>query len=470
MKHLRGRIICVLIVVLSTSLLHGGARAKASDYEAKLQETLQRKEELEQLTEEAEKRKEEFEIYKKETEEYLVCLEQDIEDVAAYIEELDGKLNEVTDHLSTLDQAILDKQANLALTEERLAEAVKTEEEQYETMKKRIRYIYENGTANVWDMLLNAESLTDLLNQAEYRMRITEYDNTLLERYELAKELTETNKAYLEASLQELYALQEEAEYERDAYLALSAEKGEQVLAYVAQYELNQEMLEEYGEEIVNQQMTIAELYDLEEQRAEEEEQIRWEEEERIRIEEEERKRREEEARKKAEEEERLRKEAEEKARLEEEMRKARLKAAEGITLTLETSVYKMIWPLPGDGRVYSGFGYRVAPLAGASTYHRGVDIGGEYGASIVSVLAGTVTVAGYQWQKGNYINIDHGNGVVTCYHHCSKILVSVGTVVMQGETIGLVGSTGVSTGSHLHFGIMLNGTYVDPMDYISYK
>ena len=135
-----------------------------------------------------------------------------------------------------------------------------------------------------------------------------------------------------------------------------------------------------------------------------------------------------------------------------------------------ETDPDKMIWPLPGDGRIYSYFGWRKAPTAGASTYHRGLDIGGVYGARIVASLSGTVSEAGYNASRGNYVAIDHGGGIETYYMHCSKLLVKKGDKVLQGTVIGLVGSTGISTGPHVHFSVKENGNHVDPLKYVSYN
>jgi murein DD-endopeptidase MepM/ murein hydrolase activator NlpD len=126
-----------------------------------------------------------------------------------------------------------------------------------------------------------------------------------------------------------------------------------------------------------------------------------------------------------------------------------------------------MIWPLPSDHHIYTYFGYRVAPTAGASTYHKGLDIGGAKGSKVVAVLSGTVTAASHQSSAGYYIEIDHGNGLVTRYLHNSELLVSVGEKVNQGDVISLVGSTGVSTGPHLHFSVIKNGSYVDPYPYL---
>lgn len=133
----------------------------------------------------------------------------------------------------------------------------------------------------------------------------------------------------------------------------------------------------------------------------------------------------------------------------------------------IKTDINCMVWPLPSDHNIYTYYGYRKAPTAGASTYHKGLDIGGAYGSSIVSVLSGRVIATGYNSTAGRYVEIDHGRGVVTRYLHTSKVLVNVGDYVDQGQTIALVGSTGVSTGPHLHFSLEINGNNVNPYPYL---
>lgn len=133
----------------------------------------------------------------------------------------------------------------------------------------------------------------------------------------------------------------------------------------------------------------------------------------------------------------------------------------------IKTDINCMVWPLPSDHNIYTYYGYRKAPTAGASTYHKGLDIGGAYGSSIVSVLAGRVVDTGYSSSAGRYVEIDHGKGVVTRYLHCSKLLVNVGDYVDQGQSIALVGSTGISTGPHLHFSLLINGNNVNPYPYL---
>lgn len=123
------------------------------------------------------------------------------------------------------------------------------------------------------------------------------------------------------------------------------------------------------------------------------------------------------------------------------------------------------IWPC--NGPITSYFGPRAAPTAGASTYHKGIDIGVPTGTAINACAAGTVSGAGYNSSGGNYVYIDHGNGMTTQYLHNSKVIVTVGQKVKQGQTVAYAGSTGISTGPHLHLGFKLNGSHVNPMSYL---
>ncbi len=124
------------------------------------------------------------------------------------------------------------------------------------------------------------------------------------------------------------------------------------------------------------------------------------------------------------------------------------------------------VWPCPASTRVTSDFGARVSPTSGASTNHMGIDVGAPYGADIVAAAAGTVRSVNYSSAAGNYVMIDHGGGVYTVYMHASSVNVSKGQTVSAGEVIAKVGSTGISTGNHLHFGVSQNGSYVSPWGY----
>lgn len=117
----------------------------------------------------------------------------------------------------------------------------------------------------------------------------------------------------------------------------------------------------------------------------------------------------------------------------------------------------------PASGNITSGYGPRKAPIAGASTFHRGVDIANALGTAIVASGDGTVIFTGPSGSYGNHIKIEHGNGYVTTYSHLSRIAAKRGATVTAGQRIGNMGTTGVSTGSHLHFEVLRNGANVDP-------
>jgi len=121
----------------------------------------------------------------------------------------------------------------------------------------------------------------------------------------------------------------------------------------------------------------------------------------------------------------------------------------------------------PVPGAISSGFGPRIHPIHGYSLMHNGVDMNGGSGQAIVSASSGTVIFAGVKGGYGNTIMVDHGGGMVTLYGHQSKFAVSAGQSVKRGQTIGYVGSTGVSTGPHLHFEVRINGNPVNPAKYL---
>lgn len=123
-----------------------------------------------------------------------------------------------------------------------------------------------------------------------------------------------------------------------------------------------------------------------------------------------------------------------------------------------------MAWPTPGYTRITSPFGWRMHPVLHVKKFHSGVDIGAPAGATIVAAGDGVVISAGYNGGYGNMTMIDHGNGLVTVYAHQSRILVNTGQHVKRGQTIGAVGSTGMSTGPHLHFECRVNGEPRDPL------
>ncbi len=417
----------------------------------------------------AQDQKAELEKKKKEQEDLIAEFTEEKENIETYIQELDLKLNDITLKIFELQKEIEKTEGELDITKADLEEAKQREANQYETMKKRIAYIYENGETSYVDLLLNSGSVADFLNQVEYAQDISRYDDSLLDRYKEAKEDVENTEALLEASLEELELMRESEELEQSTVSELMDLKAAEIDKLTEKLGVADEYLFNYMSEISDKNLEIEQIIEAEQKRIEEEERKRKEEEERLRREEEARKKAQEEAKRKAEEE--ARKKAEETGNISKPSSTAGYDAdaINYVTLTDETNVYKMIWPLPGDHRTYSKFGPRIAPTAGASTYHKGWDIGGEFGAPMVSVLAGTVYAVGYNSSAGNFVKVEHQPGFISVYCHCSKILVSEGEYVKQGQQIALVGSTGVSTGPHLHFAISKDGEYVDPDPYIGY-
>lgn len=425
-----------LLATFSICLLLGLGVFAGTAYLAKADTTKSYQDEIDA----AKAKKEELEKEREELEKKVEELKQQKEDMNAYIKAMDMQYLELMESIEELESEIEEHEELLAETQEMLAQVKAQEAEQYDTMKKRIRYLYENGETNFLDVLFGTGSLTDMLNEMEYRAAITEYDNGLLERYNATKLQVEETEELLTARLEELNSLKESREFELAQVEELMEAKAVELEALAASIGVDEEMLFTYWDEIVTMGADIEELEQKEAERIAEEE------------------------RKRKEEEERLRKEAEERARRE----------AEEAELKRNRDIENMLWPVPNSGRVTSYYGYRSAPVAGATTFHQAIDIGvGNLARSertVVAALAGTVIKTGYTSAAGNYIYIDHGNGLVTRYLHAYKVYVKVGQEVERGEAIMEAGSTGYSSGPHLDFSIWINGVSVDPLLYIDYS
>ena len=127
----------------------------------------------------------------------------------------------------------------------------------------------------------------------------------------------------------------------------------------------------------------------------------------------------------------------------------------------------KMAWPVIGYTNLSSKFGYRIHPISGEKKLHTGIDIPAPAGTPVVAANSGTVIISRYDNSYGNMVAIDHGGGIVSFYAHNTERLVKVGDKVSKGQKISTVGTTGYSTGNHLHFEVKKNGTFVDPMNYL---
>lgn len=398
----------------------------------------------------AKEEKSRLENRKQEAERTLRDLEQKKTDIVSYIKALDQKQKELEAEIDELNGEIDDANEQLAQTRTELEEAKETVAEQYDIMKRRIKYMYENGSADYLEVFLGADSMADLLNQAEYMAKIAEYDNELLGRYEESQQKVEQKEAEIERQLEELAVLAEELQVEKETNEQLAADKKEQVEQYNA-------LIAETDSEVTKYEAAIQEQDNVIDRLIEEQ------------------KRREEEQRKK-EEEERRRQEQQRQQEQQNQQNQQNQNGGSGGSSNANANANGqallnggLIWPMPASTRITSGFGGREEVMSGSGTYHSGVDIGVAYGSNIIAAASGTVVAAEYNWSMGNYVLIDHGSNIYTVYMHSSKLLVSAGDYVNQGDVIALVGSTGLSTGPHLHFGLKINGSYVNPLNYVSY-
>lgn len=360
------------------------------------------------------------------------------EDIQSEVEKLDKQLNEISGKVKELESRLSKKRQEIANTESALNKAKEQEKKQYRNMKKRIQFMYENGQTSYVEMLLSADSFTDFLNAVEYITQISQYDRKMLKEYQNMQVTIADTQKTLETDYASLQSLQAKVQEEKQAVAALeSAKKGE--LNDVADDLTDaQSVAKAYEAEIQAQNEVIAQIQAAQKRAAEQQA-------------------------------------AQQQAQAAEENQGATDAAGENQNTAQNTipsgngqSTGSMMWPCPSSKRVTSDYGPRTSPTNGASSNHKGIDIGAAYGADIVAADGGTVLVATYSSSGGNYVIIDHGGGLCTVYMHASSLTVSAGQTVSKGQVIAKVGSTGISTGNHLHFGVTLNGVYVSPWGYVS--
>lgn len=380
-------------------------------------------------------------------------LQSDLTQVQALIDSLEGSQNELTDNIAQLDAELTDiagrieelnlqladKEAQISDTQNQLDLASQTVSRQYEDMKVRIRYMYENGSSgNYLELLFQAGSFADFLNKAVYIMELTQYDRNMLSEYQDNVEFIKGQEAALLQQREELTAMQQQVAEEQAAVSELMTAKEQELCVVDGSIQDAQAEADYYAAELEAQEQVIAQIQQAEEEEA---------------------------ARKAAEEEAAARKAAEEEARQAEEQA-AEEKQESSNNRDEVTGAFS--WPCPASHTISSDYGPRVSPTAGASSDHKGIDISAPSGSDIVAAAAGTVSYAGYSTGGGNYCIVSHGNGVSTVYMHASELLVATGDMVAQNQVIAQVGSTGISTGPHLHFAVTVDGSYVSPWNYVS--
>lgn len=328
-------------------------------------------------------------------------------DVEKFIEELDKSLNELINELNNILDAIDELQVQLNETTSKLEVAKKNEEEQYADMKTRIKFFYERNDITAFESILNGDNLNDILTKAEYISSISDYDRKKLDELIQIKKDIEELEEKLNKEKEVLVGLKEEENAKKDSIEQLLFEKKKELDDMNSEINKSQKELKKLEQAEKAQEANIKAIEEAIEKR------------------------------------ERAKKES---ARV--------LKGG-------------LIWPLPSSHRITSNFGKRTSPKKGASSNHQGIDIGAPTGDKVIAAASGEVVIAKYSVSAGNYIMISHGSQIYTIYMHLSKMSVKEGDEVVKGQKIGEVGSTGYSTGPHLHFGIRKNGVYVDPLTYV---
>ena len=300
--------------------------------------------------------------------------------------------------------------------------AVAEEEAQFDRYRRRVRAMEEQNDWTYLAFLLDATSLTDLLSRLNDVTDILTHDQNLRADYVAARERAEEIAAEYEA-------VQAEQVAKRAELLDQQAELEEQIESagfLIRQLEDDIDYYEEYYAQVEAEKAAVQAEIDE--------------------------------------------KAAQLKKQQEEEKARQSLWGGGGTTTSTYVSTGYYAWPA-NTTYITSPFGYRIHPISGVSRLHSGTDIGASFGSPITAAASGTVTAAVLDYGTtgyGTYVAIYHDNGTTTLYGHMSSLAVSQGDYVSQGQVIGYVGSTGASTGPHLHFEVRINGACVDPMQFFS--
>lgn len=329
--------------------------------------------------------------------------------------ELETKVKEMED----VEKKISAKETEISKKEDELVQAKVDENTQYDSMKKRIKYMYENGNTHFIEILCDSKSIGEFLNNAEYINTISTYDrNMLVEFQDVVKEV-EKQEETLQAEYKELNTMQDDIVKKQESLTALINEKSAEIAS------LDSELTQ-----------TNSKIKKLEEAAAAAQ-------------------------------------------RKQQEAAAAAAAAASSGSSSGSGSSGGGSSYVPSNSIVVSGSGQFTNPCPGASisstfgyrdfdgAFHKGLDLAAAEGTPTYAAAAGTVIIAGWSSSAGNWVVIDHGNGLVTKYMHHSALAVSAGQTVAKGQQIGYVGNTGNSFGAHLHFQVEVNGSAVDPQGYL---
>ena len=346
---------------------------------------------------------------KESAQELLAIFEKDKKDIVSYVNKLDKKLNSLSDDISTMKKQKESIASYLEQVQAQLDEDKSKEEVQYNAMKLRIKYLYEHGSNNYLDVITGSTSFGDMLNRSTYASMIQQYDSNLLTDYREALDSITEKEAIISEKNEELAQVTLDLDTERETLQTLIDDKSKELEYYNQNIEVAGNLIASYEASLKEQEQKIAQA----------------------------------------------------------EASASEVSEEMYASLPSEYTGGKLLWPIPGRYYITSKFGYRIHPLMGTKKLHAGIDIGASTGDAVYAAASGVVSISEYSSSAGNYIMINHGGGLTTVYMHNSKLLVSVGTQVKKGQKIALAGSTGWSTGAHLHFGVRKNGTYVNPIPYL---
>ena len=315
---------------------------------------------------------------------------------------LQAQLDAINQEIENIDKQIAYYDGEIAQKEAERIQAEADEQAQYELFCQRVRAMEEAGSVSYWSILFNAEDFSELLDRLADIDAVMDYDNQVMDELIAIREEIVRLKTQLEtarAEEQEARDQQAVKKAEQQAKVAEAQKLVDELNADAA--EVNRQLDEEIEGAAEIQALIAQKQRQLEEQRRQ-----------------------------------------------------------NNITIDSETSY---LWPLPGYYRLSSQFGYRIHPITGKAHSHTGIDIPAAGNTPILACKSGQVVTSAYHYSYGNYVVIDHGNGNSTLYAHMSSRAVSEGDMVTQGQTIGYVGTTGSSTGNHLHLEVRDNYTRVDP-------
>lgn len=410
MKKMKNQLIRGLCAACAVVLLVGGQPLLAfADNVDEIEASIKAKE---QEISDANKKKKELQGNLTEVKKIKESLETQRSDLQSYVTQLDQNLSDVEEKIAELKELISEKEEEILQTTEDLEEAEEKETEQYDALKERIKFLYEKGGTYYVELLFSSSGFSDFINRKDYIEKLSTYDMDLFNEYVKNRELIEVCKAELEAEEELLEEAKAKVDEEQANLEELISTKETEINRYTGDIKDKEKAIAEYEADIAMENDTIKAL----------------------------------------------------EAALAEERK--RLLEENGVeNVIYDGGMFK--WPAPSYTRISSEYGWRMHPTLGVEKFHNGVDMAAPGGSPILAAYDGEVIAAGYNSSMGNYIMINHGGGLITIYMHASALYVSQGTMVARGEKIAAVGTTGRSTGNHLHFGVRLNGQYVSPWNYL---